>query len=42
MVNAYVPYNFERIQKIDSLTWTGETLDNLKEQEKKTIDNNKV
>ena len=39
--DAYVPYNFERIQKFDSLTWTGETYDELKKEESKTTDNNK-
>ncbi len=35
MEDAYVPYNFERIQKFDSLTWTGESIDHLKEEELK-------
>jgi len=39
MKDAYIPHNFERIQKYDSLTWTGETFDNLIDQEMKSKDN---
>ncbi len=37
--DAYIPYNLERIQVFDSLTYTGETFDNLDEEEEKTIGN---
>ena len=35
MKDAYIPYNFERITVFDRLTYTGETFDDLKEQETK-------
>ena len=39
MKDAYIPYNFERITMFDSLNYTGETSENLKEQEIRKTDN---